>query len=250
MCPTLRPCCCRSRTSAQPPAMASRQPVSPHRQATPAAARILVCPNSPAPPTDPRCSTPPATMPAPRPVEALISSMSSKRLPLPAPLREHDHVGIVVETDGRGGQVAQVRRQRRRRPIRSSSANPDCIRARCRQSQGCSGRRPEISSRAAAGLVEQRFEAFGDIGHQFIGADADLLIDIGHRQHLAGQVADTELGAAPADRRGQHNAGFGVEDQARGWPASGGRRLRRARAPTACLKRATPGPRRRCGTGP
>ena len=59
MCPTPRPCCCMVRTRAQPPAMASRQPVSPHRQATPAAAAVLVCPNSPAPPTAPRWSAPP-----------------------------------------------------------------------------------------------------------------------------------------------------------------------------------------------
>ena len=50
MCPTSRSCCCMRRTRAYSPAIASRHPVSPHRQATRAAAAIVVCPNSPAAP--------------------------------------------------------------------------------------------------------------------------------------------------------------------------------------------------------
>ena len=43
----------------------------------PLAAAVLLCPNSPAACTAPRCSTPPATMPAPSPLDALITSRSS-----------------------------------------------------------------------------------------------------------------------------------------------------------------------------
>ena len=74
---------------------------------------------------------------------------------------------------------------------------------------------------SASDVVQQGFEAFGDVGHQVVGADTDLLIDIGHCQDLAGQVADTQLGAASADRGREHNPGVGVEDQPRGWSASG-----------------------------
>ena len=76
-CRTDRPCCCSACTTAQPPAMASTQPVSPHRHGRPWAAAILLCPNSPAACAAPRCNTPPATMPAPRPLEALMTSTSS-----------------------------------------------------------------------------------------------------------------------------------------------------------------------------
>ena len=98
---------------------------------------------------------------------------------------------------------------------------------------------------SAAGLIQQGFEALRDVGHQFVGADTDLLIDVGHRQDLAGQVADTQLGAASADRGRQHNAGVGVEDQPRGWPAAGGRRFGVLEQQAACLQRRDPS--RDCG---
>ena len=47
---------------------------------------------------------------------------------------------------------------------------------------------PRISSRSAAALVEQYLEAFGDVGHQFLRADADLLVDVGHGQHLPARL--------------------------------------------------------------
>ena len=92
----------------------------------------------------------------------------------------------------------------------------------------------------AAALVEQRFEAFGDVGHQFVGSDADLLVDIGHGQHLAGQIADTELGAASADGRGQHDAGVGIEDQPRRGTAPGRRRFGAFEHQPGCLQRGDP----------
>ena len=167
-------------------------------------------------------------------------------VPLPAPLRQHDDVRVVIEADRRLGQFAQIGRQRHAVP----SVHAGRIEAASSIGVGRAGDAqtdtPNFGVLAAA-LVEQDLQAFGDVWHQFIGSDADLLINIGHGQHLAGQIADTELGSAPADRRGQHNAGLGVEDQARGWPASGGGGFGALEHQPRCLKRGHPG--RYSGTG-
>ena len=74
---------------------------------------------------------------------------------------------------------------------------------------------------AVAGVVEQRIEPLDDVGHQVVGAETGLLIDIGGRQYFAGQVAHGEPGAAAADGRGQHDAGVGVEAQERRGASAG-----------------------------
>ena len=87
----------------------------------------------------------------------------------------------------------------------------------------------------AAAFAEQRVQAFGDVRHQFIGSDADLLINIGDGQHLAGQIADTELGSASADGGSQHDAGVGVEGQSgRGAAPVDGASARSTTKPASC----------------
>ncbi len=68
---------------------------------------------------------------------------------------------------------------------------------------------------ATTRVIQQRVEPLDDIGHQVVGAEPGLLIDIGGRQYFAGQVAHGEAGAAAADGRGQDDAGVGVEAQER-----------------------------------
>ena len=74
---------------------------------------------------------------------------------------------------------------------------------------------------AMPGFVEQYVQPLDNIGHQVVGTETDLLIDIGRGQYLAGQVADREPGAAAADGRGQDDAGVGVERQECGRTSAG-----------------------------
>jgi hypothetical protein len=54
---------------------------------------------------------------------------------------------------------------------------------------------------ATAGILQERVESLDDVGHQVVGPQARLLVDIAGRQYLAGEVAHREPGAAAADRR-------------------------------------------------
>ena len=74
-----------------------------------------------------------------------------------------------------------------------------------------------------ARLLEEYFEAFDQVGHEIVGADPAVQIDIGVRADLTGEVGDRQLRAAASDGHGQHHAGVGVEtQQRRGTTARGG----------------------------
>ena len=100
---------------------------------------------------------------------------------------------------------------------------------------------------AMAGVVEQRVEPLDHVGHQVVGAEAELLVDIGAGQDVAGQVAHRQPGPAAPDRRGQHDAGVGVERQKRGGTSAGRGRLFSLDDQPLIGERGTPGRIPRCG---
>ena len=80
--------------------------MSPHRQTIPAAAGILVCPNSPAAPTCAALQHAAGDDAGTQAGGGLDEQHVVEAVPLPAPLGEHDDVGVVVEADRRAGQLA------------------------------------------------------------------------------------------------------------------------------------------------
>ena len=63
---------------------------------------------------------------------------------------------------------------------------------------------------------QQHVQLLDDIGHQFVGTNTDLLIDIGRGLYLTGQVANREPRPAAADGRSEHDTGISVKCQQRG----------------------------------
>ena len=218
MCPTSWPASRIARTTAQPPATASTHPLSPQRHAMPSAAGVLVCPNSPAAPSAPRCRVPPATIPAPSPVDALTSRMSRAS---GRSRRSASTITLASLSSSTGASVSS------RRYGASGTPSQPCIggvaaasaygvrRAGDRQSHA------QHRRRRVPRFAQQRLEPLRQIGEQLVGPDADLLVEVGRGQDLAGQVAYRELGPATSDRRREHHARVGVEQQPRRWPTSG-----------------------------
>ena len=60
--------------------------------------------------------------------------------------------------------------------------------------------------RAVAVPLEEHVEPLDHVGHQLVGTDADLLVDVTGGQDLACEVAHRQPGPAAPDRGGQHDA--------------------------------------------
>ena len=83
------------------------------------------------------------------------------------------------------------------------------------------GRLRPIPSTGGTDAVEQVAQALGDLGHQLVGPDTDLVVAGVRGQLLTVEVEDGELAAGAADGHGQDDTGVLVEDQGAGRAATG-----------------------------
>ena len=136
-------------------------------------------------------------------------------VPLPAPLREHDHVGVVVEQD-RGGRSARVDTAATGcRPSRSWSASPGCIRGWCRLSRECSD--PRRGLRRVGG--RSRPAALRGVWRCRASIRGGRCLSPDRRRPSSGPCRPGcrhPVGCGFTDRGREDNAGVGVEDQPRG----------------------------------
>ena len=217
---TSRPLARRAVTSAAPLATASRQSRLPHRHTTPPPSATGLCPISPAAPRTPRCSTPPAMIPAPMPVDTLTCRRSETLGRTLCSARVSAFTSLST-THGKApgkpsaiGTPAPAGQQRRLH----HGACRDVDRPR------------EADAEAADGLVnllaQRGRAASATVVSTALRSEArGVEVQTGLGQHRAREVADAQLGATRPDGGGQHHATRPVDAQpAR--RASSGRRGR------------------------
>ena len=182
---------------------------------------MRVCPISPAAPRWPPTTRPPATMPSPRPVEALTTSASRSSPPgasrrTSSSARASTSASLATKS-GHVGERLEVRRQGDAVPAghhRGGQADPALGVDRAGQAQ---------ADRRDGGLDvgEQRAQPLGDLRHQLLGTDADRVVAGVGGELGPVEVEDAELAAGAPDRDREHDAGAGVEQQRPGGPAAG-----------------------------
>ena len=144
-----------------------------HRSDTevPCAAAILLCPNSPAACVAPRCSTPPAMMPAPRPVDAFSTRTSCRGVPAPLrPVRSRWRRCRAPRAHPKAVAAQRSTAAGPRRPSREGSASPGCNRGRGRPFPEGSARPRRRARRGNSS--QQHVEPLHHVGHQIVRARA------------------------------------------------------------------------------
>ena len=227
--------------------MASRQPVSPHRHGRPCAAAILLCPNSPAACAAPRCSTPPAMMPAPRPLDALMTSTSSVSSPR---FDERDGVGVVVQDHRHARKALQLIEVRPQSDAVPAAQDRRVAAAAAHAVHRAGQAQTDAVHRDAGVLLSSTSSPLTTSGIRSSGPSATSWSMSAIDSTLTREVAHRQPGPADADRHRQHHdARVGVEGQ-QGRPA--GRRstapVRVRRTRPSAVRAAIRERRRRSGT--
>ena len=206
-------------TSAQPPAIVSRQPVAPHRQGSPPAASTVVWPISPAAPRWPLSTRPSGDDAEPEAGGGL-----------------DDQDVVEARRRGRAARSGRARRRRcRRRAARRStsarygaSSTPsqpvitgEPMLSAADAVEGAGQAEPDAEHRRVDAVEQRRPSRVDDRRHQLVRADPDLVVAGVGGDLLAVEVEHGELAAGAADGDGEHHAGVLVEHQRAGRPAAG-----------------------------